>query len=97
MSGDGHKLRFKRLAENAGRLSSVNTRQCPAAQLAVNMNVARSQHFRAGLHRCQDDQVTLGRVDLLAGSHWLIDHPRRCWFGCRGVWSGGTAGFRGLG
>ena len=61
--------------------------QGPAPKRAVNMDVARREHFGTGLHRRQDNQVTFRCVDLLAGADRLGDDFGRRWVtgsACRG-------------
>ena len=102
VSGDGHKLCFKRLAEYPCMFRTVNAREGATAQWSIHMNVAGRKHFGTGLNRRKDDQVALGRVNLLAGTDRLVDDFRGRWLtwildsgGSRifGRFSGG--GFRG--
>ena len=73
--GDGEKFGVQVLAEDARGLVAVHPGKSPAAQCAVDMDVADRDQFGARPDRGADHQVAAFGHDLLPGPHRFGDQP----------------------
>src|SRR5579864_348986 len=77
MPGDADQFGLESRAEDARRLIAACPRQRPAAQGAIDVDVAVGDQLGAGADRGGNDEVGTARIDLRARPHRLGDQPRR--------------------
>ena len=73
-AGDRDQLGLEAVAEDARARIAVDAGVRPAAQMAVDVDVAVGEHFATGTDRGERDQVAAFGIDLLPGAHRLVDH-----------------------
>src|SRR6267154_1007191 len=69
---DRHELGVELLAEHARSHVFARASHSAPAQRAVNVHTTISHHLGTGADSCRDDEVTIARVDTLAGAHRLM-------------------------
>ena len=74
-AGDRHQLGLQLLAEDARARQPRRAGHRAAAQRRVDVEVAVGDHLRARVHRRQDDEIVVARVDDLAAAHRLASPP----------------------
>jgi hypothetical protein len=74
-AGDREQLRLHAVAEDPRARVALGAGQGPAAQRAVDMDVADRHDLGARADRAEDDEVGFGE-DALAGAHVLADDAR---------------------
>src|SRR5690606_30397525 len=73
--GDGDELAEDPAAEEAGPGVALWAGEGPAAQRAVDVHRPVGDHLRARPDHAEHREVAVVRVDLLAGTHRLLDEP----------------------